>query len=268
MDGTRHLTYIEDFDQRNTYGHVHYVSKKDAGWVDVATPGYSHDPALAIDSAGTLYIFGHGGGINAGWLSNDDMCYMKQDSGGSWGEQQLFAAHTSGISFDASPSTKWSVVGFNRPETVELLFFALTGSGTTIYYGRLDPADSCNHLFVINNMDIDICGTLRHAINFLTANPSNPNKSIILDLPQNTTITLQGSGLVLPAGASIFGICATKGGPAIVLDGTGISQKSLSLSGNSTVNGLLIKSNLGINITVTGHQGPIKLGCSKITRKP
>jgi hypothetical protein len=61
-------------------------------------------------------------------------------------------------------------------------------------------------------MDIDICGTLRHAINFLTANPHSPNKSIILNLPQNTTITLQGSGLVLPAGASIFGVCVTKSG--------------------------------------------------------
>jgi hypothetical protein len=53
----------------------------------------------------------------------------------------LIIAGSQSNSFDASVSVKWSVVGWNRPETVEFLFFAALNSNyqsTTLYYGRID----------------------------------------------------------------------------------------------------------------------------------
>ena len=140
-DGTKHLTYIEDVDTTGTYGHVHYVSNSGSGWTDKALSAYSHDPALALTSKGDLYIIGHGHpkSKNTTCLSTDDMCTIKRNADGTWGGQQLFAAHAPSGSFDTSPSVKWSVVGFNQPNVIEFLFAAISGadySHPTIYYGR------------------------------------------------------------------------------------------------------------------------------------
>ncbi len=135
--GGIHLTYIENWDQSGDYGKIHYVSNTGSGWSDQALPYYSHDPALAITGAGQLYIIGHGHPLNQGGAcpSMDDMCTFRK-TGAVWGAPQLFAHAASG-SFDASPSVKWSVVGFNRPETIEFLFFSTPYSTPTVYYARL-----------------------------------------------------------------------------------------------------------------------------------
>ena len=49
----------------------------------------------------------------------------------------LLAAPPAGQSFDSSPSVKWSVVGLNRPETIEFLFFMTPYNNPTLYYARL-----------------------------------------------------------------------------------------------------------------------------------
>jgi hypothetical protein len=136
--GTQHLTYIENFDSTGDYGHIHYVVNIGSGWVDTALDSYSHDPALALNSAGDLYIIGHGHpqSKNTVCTTTDDMCTIKK-SGASWGSQKLFAAPPSGQSFDSSPSVKWSVVGLNRPETIEFLFFMTPYASPTLYYARL-----------------------------------------------------------------------------------------------------------------------------------
>jgi len=136
--GTRHLTYIENYDGTGQYGHIHYATSAGAGWTDSALSSYSHDPALALDSAGNLTIIGHGhpNSQNTACTSFTIMCFIKKTSGG-WGSQQVLAAPPGGQSFDSSPSVKWSVVGWNRPETVEFLFFMTPYSSPTLYYGRM-----------------------------------------------------------------------------------------------------------------------------------
>jgi len=136
--GTRHLTYIQGYDATGSYGRIHYVVNPGGGWTDTPLATYSHDPALALTSAGSLYIIGHGlpQSQNTTCLSNYDMCVSKMNPDGSWGSAQLFAQHTT-YSFDSSPSVKWSVVGFNRPETVEFVFYSAPIDTPTLYYARL-----------------------------------------------------------------------------------------------------------------------------------
>jgi len=136
--GTRHLTYIENYDSSGQYGRIHYATSTGAGWTDSALSSYSHDPALALDSAGNLTIIGHGHPSSQNTACTDVtiMCFIQKTSAG-WGSQQVLAMPPGGQSFDASPSVKWSVVGWNRPETVEFLFFMTPYSSPTLYYGRL-----------------------------------------------------------------------------------------------------------------------------------
>lgn len=138
-DGTRHLTYIEDSDQTGDYGRVHYVSRVVGGnWVDQALNTYSHDPSVAITNTNQLYIIGHGPN-NGG--QNTNLYYSKRQTNGSWSGIQLIASSNQ-MDFDGSPSVKWSVVGFNRPDVIEFAFFG-TDEGNynnpRVLYGRIQP---------------------------------------------------------------------------------------------------------------------------------
>jgi hypothetical protein len=142
-NGTKRLTYIQDFDSTGDYGRIHYVENSGTGWIDTALNSYSHDPALAWDARGDLYILGHGHPNDANFGSSctktSELCTRKQNADGSWGRAQVFATPPRGDSFDASPSVKWSVVGFNRPETIEFLFYDAIGgnyNNTVVYYAR------------------------------------------------------------------------------------------------------------------------------------
>jgi hypothetical protein len=141
VDGTRHLSYIENFDRTGDYGRVHYVRNEGAGWVDQTVPvTYTHDPALALGAAGELYLLGHGHHNNAICRSELVLCIKKRSGDGTWGQSDTFATPSGSDSFDASVSVRWSAVGFNRPETVEFLFFGARNGGyqdTQLYYGRL-----------------------------------------------------------------------------------------------------------------------------------
>ena len=140
--GTKHLTYIQEFDSSiGDYGRIHYVSNSGSGWVDTSINALTHDPALALNSRGEIYIIGHGHPRNSIWgttcLSMDDMCTLKKNTNGTWSAPTLFIAHTGTDSFDASPSVKWSVVGFNRPESIEFIFFRTPYDNPVLYYARL-----------------------------------------------------------------------------------------------------------------------------------
>jgi len=138
--GNPYLAYIQDFDNSGSYGRIHIISQSVNGWLDQALPIYSHDPALAVNSRGEVYLIGHGHPNNQSCKSMDDMCVTFRNSAGSWTSPKLFAAHDPGTSFDGSPSVKWSVVGFNRPETIEFVFFQIPSgdyNNPTLYYGRL-----------------------------------------------------------------------------------------------------------------------------------
>ncbi len=141
-NGTKHLTYIQNWDNTGDYGRVHYAKRavNDTGWTDFPLNTYSHNPAPALDSSGQLYIIGHGPSLTG---QNNDMYYMKQNPDGTWPPITLFAQHSGNNWMDASASVKWSVVGWNRPDAVEFIFFSAnngTYNDTTLYYGRLPLA--------------------------------------------------------------------------------------------------------------------------------
>lgn len=133
--GTKHLAYIEQIDYAvGDYGRIHYVMNNGGGWVDQSLNAFSHDPALALNSAGILYIIGHGHPLNPTCRSMDEMCIIQKNEG--WENPVRFASPPSGFSFDSSPSVKWSVIGFNRPDVIEFIFFMTPYYNTTVYYGR------------------------------------------------------------------------------------------------------------------------------------
>ena len=65
------------------------------------------------------------------------MCVIVRNANGTWQPPSLFAAPPAGQSFDVSASVKWSVVGWNRPELIEFLFFSTPYEQPMLYYGRL-----------------------------------------------------------------------------------------------------------------------------------
>lgn len=141
--GTRHLAYLQDYDNTGFYGRVHYVRKVSGGsWTDTTLDTYSHNPAIGLNNVGEVFIIGHGP-VQTG--QNFDMYITRRNSNGTWTAIDRFATHTGTDSFDASPSTKWSVVGWNRPDIVEFVFFnapAGNYSGTILQYGRFSPSGS------------------------------------------------------------------------------------------------------------------------------
>jgi len=139
-DGVKHVAYIENYDSSGDYGAVHHASNNGSGWTDQRlTATYSHDPALAVTAAGQLYLIGHGHPNDTApqCKSEDDICVSQRNPDGTWTPPSLFARHTAGSSFDSSPSVKWSVVGWNRPEAIEFLFFQTPYTAPTLFYGRI-----------------------------------------------------------------------------------------------------------------------------------
>jgi hypothetical protein len=148
-NGTKHLVYIQDTDSSGDYGHVRYaIYTNSIGWVDQPVPYYTHNPALATNSQGDLYLIGHGHWLNAGpdpACSHDfNICTLKKNSTG-WDLPQGFATPPSGETFDASVSVRWSVVGWNRSDLIEFVFFSGQTSNywnMSLYYGTLGSTGS------------------------------------------------------------------------------------------------------------------------------
>lgn len=143
-DGTKSLIYIENFGSCGTdYGRLHYVSRAPSAstWTDQRLSNFcTHAPGLAIDSSNNIYALGHGHPSNPSCKKMTQVCSVKRNSDGTWNNPVVFATPPRGDSFDDSVSTKWSAVGWNRPETIEFVFFdAIGGSytNTALWYGRL-----------------------------------------------------------------------------------------------------------------------------------
>jgi hypothetical protein len=138
-DGVRHLTYIEDYGSSGDYGRVHYATRSGTSWTDVALAIWSHDPALAINAAGDLYLLGHGHPANVTCKRMEDICSARRTGPATWDNPQTFATAPADSSFDSSPSVKWSgsAAGFVRPEIIEFAFFSIPYNAPTVYYGRL-----------------------------------------------------------------------------------------------------------------------------------
>ncbi len=144
-DGVRHLVFNQHFDATGDYGRVIYVRNSGSGWVTTSLNWYSHASVIASGSGGRLAIIGHGGSKSTSAVeackNNRNMCYSILPAGGSWGQAQLFAQYSGDLSYDGSPSAKWSAVGHYRPETIEFAFFSIRDStgyfAPTLHYGRL-----------------------------------------------------------------------------------------------------------------------------------
>ena len=133
--GTRHLAYMGNFEASLDYGRIYYAAKSGASWTDQALSYFTHAPVVAINNSGTVHLLGHGHARNPSTcITVPDICYWAKNGDGSWPAPQLIA----NISSDTSFSVKWSVVGFNRPETIEFLFFGGAYTSPTLYYGRID----------------------------------------------------------------------------------------------------------------------------------
>ncbi len=143
--GVAHALYIENWDATGSYGHVHEAVRSTSGvWTDTPIPQtYSHVPLWATTSDGTLYMLGHGHPKNSACLSETDQCIKKRNSDGSWGVSQLFISQQGLDGFDSSCSTKYSVVGNNRPDIIECNLFGTNNGSyqdTYLWYVRYDPA--------------------------------------------------------------------------------------------------------------------------------
>jgi hypothetical protein len=141
-DGKKHLVYMEAFDTTGDYGRMHYATQNLASnsWSVTETPFYSHAAAVIGNAAGDISIIGHGHPNNAACTSMNQMCALTKPSGStSWQNPKVVLSPTGSDHFDASVSVKWSIVGWNRPDVVEFLFFRANGGSygnTTVMYGR------------------------------------------------------------------------------------------------------------------------------------
>ena len=148
-DGTKHLVYIQDVDSSGDYGHVRYATyTSSTGWIDQPVPYYTHDPALATNGQGNIYILGHGHFPNVGsdpaCTHDYNICSIKKTATG-WDLPQLFATPPSTETFDDSISVRWSVVGWNRPDLIEFAFFSGQNSNyldASVYYGTFGSTGS------------------------------------------------------------------------------------------------------------------------------
>lgn len=137
--GVKHLTYIETYDSTGQYGRIHYATSTGGTWSDQALNAYTNNPAVALNSLGEVYILGHGYANNSGACASEaNFCMMKK-SGNTWGSFQLVAQAGQNQTFDSSASVKWSVIGWNRPDVIEFVFFnPYQGStNSTLMYGRI-----------------------------------------------------------------------------------------------------------------------------------
>src|SRR5262249_50772325 len=127
QDGRLHVAYIGAYEavpgspSGYEYGHLHHQYSADGvNWVadDPPTVHYTHDPALATDTAGNLYLFGH----REYWITPGCApIYMyKQPAGGSWTADWSVVANGC---YDSSVSVKWSQYFWNVPSLVDIVFW-------------------------------------------------------------------------------------------------------------------------------------------------
>jgi|GEM_PF-1026160 len=138
--GIKKLTYIEDFDGTGDYGRLHYSNDNGSGWVDQGTSFYTHAPGIGTNNGNEVFILGHGHPNNSACISLIDICLYKRNTNGTWQSPITFLTHSGTDTFDASVTTKWSAYHWNRPETVEFLFFSAINQSyynTNLWYGRL-----------------------------------------------------------------------------------------------------------------------------------
>lgn len=197
MDGSgkRYLTYIEPWDAMGFHGRTHWVTGVRSGnsivWTDRQTPYYSHDPVPAVNSAGETFIIGHGpDALNLHF----NLYFRRIYPDGTWGSEELLGLPPAGGAFDASPSIKWSAVGWNRPDEIEVAIFNAINfnyNSTDVYYVRFRGTSMVSTETPIPPTSVPTASETPVELPTLTLTPSEtPVESPTLTLtPSETPVT-------------------------------------------------------------------------------
>lgn len=140
--------------------------------------------------------------------------------------------------------------GLNAISCVSEIFCLAVGSRDTIL------AKSSN--IVTSLADNNVPGTLRYALSNATQ-----GQTIKINIPNGTTITPGSQLPPLPLNVKIIGSCTTNG-PAITINGNGLSANGLTLNGKNSINGLKITGFGGKLINFIGLGN--KLSCVSVVR--
>jgi len=217
-NGAKYLSYIEDYDSSGSYGRIHFASNTGT-WQDAAVSifgndpnlvingsTYSHDPAVAINANGQLYIIGHGPTLTN---VNKNMYTMQRNGDGTWAVPSLFANGSNANDFDASPSVKWSAIGNNRPNTYEFVFFKAPNgqyNNAQLYYGRFGDISTpvSTEAAPLRNYYTTTQPTLTwNSISWATAYEVDVDQSSTFSVPLDYT-TVTSSPSILSATTSIL----------------------------------------------------------------
>lgn len=140
-DGALHIAYIGAYEPvagapgGYAYGRIrHRVSADGATWAadDPPTVHYTHNPALATDADGTLYLFGHA----EAWV-RDRCAWMyvfKRPAGAPWPSD--WSPLVEGC-VDSSVSARWSAYFWHQPEILDIVYW--TEQEPNQLYYRLIP---------------------------------------------------------------------------------------------------------------------------------
>jgi hypothetical protein len=140
-DGRLHIAYIGAYEPVNgapsgyAYGRIHHQYSADGlTWTadDPPATHYTHNPSLATDAAGTLYLFGH----EEAWLRDScaSLYFYERPAGAGWPSD--WSLLTAGC-VDSSVSVKWSANFWNHPEVVDIVYW--TQQEPNVLYYKLIP---------------------------------------------------------------------------------------------------------------------------------
>lgn len=139
-DGAIHIAYIGPYEpvagapQNYAYGRAHHKVSVDRGasWeADDPPQIFTHNPSLATDPEGNLYMFGH----QEAWLADGcaNMLANVRPSGGAWAQWRTLATGC----LDSSVSVKWSQYNWNTPNVLDLVYWTEKGPSGEPDYNQL-----------------------------------------------------------------------------------------------------------------------------------
>lgn len=143
-DGAVHVAYIGPYEavagspSGYEYGRLRHRFSSDGGasWVADDPPArWTHNPGLATDPAGNLYLFGHREHWQAEYCA--DMLVIAQPAGQTWGRWRTLADGC----YDASVSVKWAQWWWNNPSVLDLIFWTERGPNGESDMNRLQYAE-------------------------------------------------------------------------------------------------------------------------------
>jgi hypothetical protein len=152
-DGKVHIAYIDPWEPvagaGYQYGRLNHKFSTDRGanWTADNPPElFTHNPALAVDPAGNLYLFGH----REAWQQAGcaSMLVITKPSGGGWNTWRTLANGC----YDSSVSVKWSQYVWNNPSVLDLVYWTEKGPQGQSDYNQLHYAEIRGGPAAINSL--------------------------------------------------------------------------------------------------------------------